>query len=470
MHVSPLTIPSFRRLFAAQVIALVGTGLSTIALTLLAFDLVGGNAASVLGTALAFKMVAYVVFAPIVGGLAHRFARKRFLVAMDLVRAATVLLFPLATQVWQIYLLIFLLNLFSAGFKPVFTATIPDIVTDERQYTRALSMSRLAYDLENLLSPLVAGLALLFVTYSGLFAANAVAFVLSALLILMTRLPLSAPSDRLGTLRQQINFGLLAYLKTPRLRGLLALYVSVSSASAMVIVNTVVYVRETLGRTESDVAIALGAAGTGSMLVALLLPRLLDKRPDRPVMLGGTILMAAGLAWMGMGPDLLALLMAWFLVGAGWSAVQTPAGRLVNRSASPGDRPAYFSAQFALSHACWLVLYSVAGQLGTRIGIETTALVLSATVVVFAVVAAALWPARDDEPLPHVHDELDHDHDHVHDEHHDHEHEGWEGDEPHRHPHRHGRVKHSHVFVIDDHHQAWPRFRVADQRHAHSHD
>ena len=305
MHVSPLTIPSLRRLFAAQVIALVGTGLSTIALTLLAFDLVGGNAASVLGTALAFKMVAYVVFAPIVGGLAHRFARKRFLIAMDLVRAATVLLFPLATQVWQIYLLIFLLNLFSAGFKPVFTATIPDIVTDERQYTRALSMSRLAYDLENLLSPLVAGLALLFVTYSGLFAANAVAFVLSALLILMTRLPLSVPSDRLGTLRQQINFGLLAYLKTPRLRGLLALYVSVSSASAMVIVNTVVYVRETLGRTESDVAIALGAAGTGSMLVALLLPRLLDKRPDRPVMLGGTILMAAGLAWMGMGPDLL---------------------------------------------------------------------------------------------------------------------------------------------------------------------
>jgi predicted MFS family arabinose efflux permease len=218
------------------------------------------------------------------------------------------------------------------------------------------------------------------------------------------------------------------------------------------------------------VAIALGAAGTGSMLVALLLPRLLDKRPDRPVMLGGTILMAAGLAWMGTGPDLLALLMAWFLVGAGWSAVQTPAGRLVNRSASPGDRPAYFSAQFALSHACWLVLYSVAGQLGTRIGIETTALVLSATVVVFAVVAAALWPARDDEPLPHVHDELDHEHEHVHDEHHDHEHGGWEGDEPHRHPHRHGRVKHSHIFVIDDHHHAWPRFRVADQRHAHSHD
>jgi hypothetical protein len=56
---NPLHNASFRKLFAAQVIALVGTGLSTVALTLLAYDLAGGNAAAVLGTALAFKMVAW---------------------------------------------------------------------------------------------------------------------------------------------------------------------------------------------------------------------------------------------------------------------------------------------------------------------------------------------------------------------------------------------------------------------------
>ena len=78
--VNPLDNASFRKLFAAQVIALVGTGLSTVALTLLAYDLVGGNAAAVLGTALAFKMLAYVIFAPIVGGLAHRFLQMLALV------------------------------------------------------------------------------------------------------------------------------------------------------------------------------------------------------------------------------------------------------------------------------------------------------------------------------------------------------------------------------------------------------
>ena len=457
MHANPLANPSFRRLFSAQVIALVGTGLSTVALTLLAYDLAGGHAAAVLGTALAFKMIAYVVFAPIVGGLAHRLRRRPFLIAMDMVRVIVVLAFPLATQVWQVYGLIFLLNLLSAGFKPVFAATIPDILPDERQYTRALSMSRLAYDLENLVSPLFAGLALLVVTYSGLFAANAVAFGLSALLIVMTRLPAPRPTERLGGLIRQISFGVISYLKTPRLRGLLVLYLGVSSASAMVIVNTVVYVRQTLGGTASEVALAMAAAGSGSMLVALVLPRLLDRVRDRPVMLWGALLMAAGLAAAGTGPGFAALLPAWFLVGAGWSAVQTPAGRLVNRSALPGDRQAYFSAQFALSHACWLLFYPLAGQLGTRIGIEATAWVLASGVVVFTAAAAFLWPKRDNVILDHVHEEIEHEHEHVHDEHHGHRHEDWPDDQPHSHPHRHHRLDHSHTYVIDDHHTTWPR-------------
>jgi len=43
--VNPLHNTSFRKLYAAQVVALVGTGLSTVALILLAYDLVGGNSA-----------------------------------------------------------------------------------------------------------------------------------------------------------------------------------------------------------------------------------------------------------------------------------------------------------------------------------------------------------------------------------------------------------------------------------------
>ena len=62
--ISVLRNPTYRNLFGAQVIALTGTGLATVALGLLAYDLAGADAGAVLGTALAIKMVAYVGVAP----------------------------------------------------------------------------------------------------------------------------------------------------------------------------------------------------------------------------------------------------------------------------------------------------------------------------------------------------------------------------------------------------------------------
>jgi MFS family permease len=453
---SPFAHPVYRQLFAAQVTALIGTGLSTVALALLAYDLAGGDAGAVLGGALALKMVAYVFVAPLVGGLAHRLPRRKMLVGLDLARAAFVLCLPLVDAIWQIYVLIFLLNACSAGFTPTFQATIPDVLPDERRYTRALSLSRLAYDLENLLSPALAAAALLVISYDGLFAANAGAFLLSAALVLSVTLPRPLPTERGKSVMANMTFGVRAYLSTPRLRALLALHMAVAAAGAMVIVNTVVYVRDHLMLGETQTAVAFAAAGTGSMVVALLLPRLLDRHEDRPFMLAGGALMTAALGLGWFAPGYATLLFLWLLLGAGSSLVQTPAGRLIRRSCHDSDRPALFAAQFALSHACWLIAYPLAGWLGSAAGILTAFPVLALVAALSALLAWRLWPTPDPVVLRHEHEAMRHEHFHVHDEHHQHPHEGWEGREPHRHPHRHAGGQHTHAFVIDMHHDRWP--------------
>lgn len=139
---------TYRHLFAAQVIALLGTGLATVALGLLAWNIAGDDAGVVLGTALAIKMVAYVTLAPVASALAVQVPRRTMLVGLDVLRAVVAVALPFVTEVWQIYVLIFLMQAASAGFTPTFQATIPDVLPDEAEYTRALSLSRLAYDLE----------------------------------------------------------------------------------------------------------------------------------------------------------------------------------------------------------------------------------------------------------------------------------------------------------------------------------
>jgi predicted MFS family arabinose efflux permease len=192
------------------------------------------------------------------------------------------------------------------------------------------------------------------------------------------------------------------------------------------------------------------------MIVPLALPRLLGRLPDRPVMLAGGAVLTAGLLFGLAGPGLLALLAVWFVLGVGSSLIQTPTGRLLRRSAHEGDRPAIYAAQFALSHACWLVAYPLAGWIGGAFGLSDAFAVLALVALSSTAGALALWPAHDPGEVEHLHVPTDHEHVHMHDQHHCHAHEGWEGQEPHRHAHSHAPLQHKHAYVIDLHHPVWP--------------
>ena len=237
---------TYRHLFFAQVVALLGTGLATVALALLAYDLAPDRAGLVLGTVFTIKMVAYVGIAPVAGAFVQHLPRRAMLVSLDAVRAAVALCLPFVSAIWQVYALVFVLQAASAAFTPTFQATIPDVLPEEDRYTRALSLSRLAYDLETLVSPTLAALLLALVGYQALFLGTAAGFLASALLVVSVLLPRKKFMRRRGVYERTTR-GIRIYLATPRLRGLLALNLAAAAAGAMVLVNTIVLARTGLG-------------------------------------------------------------------------------------------------------------------------------------------------------------------------------------------------------------------------------
>lgn len=397
-----LANPVYRRLFTAQIVALVGTGLATVALGLVAYDLSPADAGGVLGTALAIKMIAYVVVAPLAAAAVARLPRRRVLIGADVLRLVVAAALPSVGEVWQVYVLIFVMQAASATFTPTFQSVVPDVLTNEDDYTAALSLSRLAYDLESILAPVLAAALLLLVPSSALFLGTAIGFAGSALLVAATAVPRRGGQDT--DERPQLPFGARArhgaelFVRTTALRPVLLLNLAVAAAGAFVLVQTVVIVRTTFGQGEDVVPLLLAANGLGSVAAAIALPHVLRCLPERRVMLTGGVALtvAVGLAPLALGLDrpvlgLVAVGLLWFLVGLGWSSVETPVGRIIRRNVPAADLPDAFAAQFSLSHACWLLTYPLAGWLGAT-GLSSTALVLTGIAGAATLGAARLWP------------------------------------------------------------------------------
>lgn len=398
----------FRRLFAAHVVALLGTGLSTIAIGFLVFDISGGQAAAVLGTLLAIKMFTFLLIGPLAPAIARRVGVKRLLVLTDIARASVAILLPFVDNVAVAYALIFVLQAASALFTPTFQATIPRVVTDERQYTGALALSRLAYDLEALASPTIASMILVFAPSTALFLGTGVGFLGSAMLILSAALPKTIAGEAEGeAVRSEITRGTRLMISVPQLRGILTLHLALASVGAIAMVLTVPLVLGELDGSEAQAAGVLAAYGVGSLVSAALMPTILARIPPRPYMLTGLFVMAAAMlcVWpvlsMQPGQQALPWLWAiWFVAGLGNSAVLAPMGRVIRDAVPEADLPHVFAAQFSLAHGWWLLSYPVAGWGATFIGFGPITLALAAFALLALAVAARVWRPRATVPTP----------------------------------------------------------------------
>lgn len=438
-RVSPIANPAFRSLFAAQVCSLLAIGLMTVAMSLAAYRIGGAAAAGqILSFLLAVKMIAYVGIAPLAEALFAGRPRKRVMIGLDATRMALLLPMAFADQTWQIAALALLFFAVSAGFTPLFQSVIPDVLPDERAYSRALVWSRIAYTLESVLSPVIAAMVLQLVAGAFLFWVAALAFAGSIAALSLTRFPGEPQDGGKEPFLARVLKGLGIYRKTPRLRGMLLLNFALSLGMAWVLVNSVVLAGARLGDAERYFPILMAFYGLGAAIGAWLVPRLIGALDERCVMAAGALLHAAlglGIALpLGHGgyPAL------WAGFGLAASLVLTPGGLVIACSAGAADRPSLFAAHFSLSHAGWLVAYPLAGALGARLGLEPALLLLSGLTLGVAVLALGIWPARDPLVREHDHPDLPVSHPHLRDT-----------------PARGTHQRHAHAFHIDDLHPDW---------------
>ncbi|WP_394772593.1 hypothetical protein [Mucilaginibacter sp.] len=104
----------FAVLYFAESVSLLGDAFTWVGLALLSYQFGREKSAIILATALTLRVTAFIIFSPFAGVLADRMSRKTILYTTHFTRMAIVACLPFVNQEWQIYALVFLLNVFNA--------------------------------------------------------------------------------------------------------------------------------------------------------------------------------------------------------------------------------------------------------------------------------------------------------------------------------------------------------------------
>ena len=309
----------FRRLYAAQVASLLGSGLLTVALALLAARLAGDDAGVVLGTALTIKMVAYVGMAPVMRAACERFPRATVLIGADAVRLAMVAALPWSRRCGRSTSWCSHYRQRRATFTPTFTATIPTVVPHRDDYTRAVAASRIALRPGGPGLPMLAAALLFTVPPSGIFLVAATGFAASALLVgsVRTALGTATPAAGSAPFHRRATAGLESCFRAQHFPRSHRDQPSCAAVTAPVMVYSVVYVDTELdlGAGASPLLAACGVGITVHRTFA-------DGRPPhhtRSTALAGAVI-GCGPCWATTTAHLAgltypALLAVWFVIG-----------------------------------------------------------------------------------------------------------------------------------------------------------
>jgi hypothetical protein len=195
---TPLRDRDFRLLWAGMTISLLGDGIFLVAVAWQTYELSNvPTALSLVGLAMSIPHIALLLFG---GVISDRFARRRVMLAADMVRGAAMLLLALlgATGNLELVHLALLAAVYGAGtafFGPAFDAIIPDIVPPSL-FPQANALDQLVKPLAlRMMGPALGGWIVGWWGAAPAFALNAGTFIASALALSLMRVSVVHQSD-----------------------------------------------------------------------------------------------------------------------------------------------------------------------------------------------------------------------------------------------------------------------------------
>ncbi|MFF4413841.1 MFS transporter [Streptosporangium sp. NPDC001559] len=307
----------FGLFFTARSVSMLGSAMVPIATALGVGGL--GYGPTGVGLALAAWMAPVALLILFGGVFADRFTPRRMMIGADVVRVATqallAALFVFGTPgLWQVLVISAINGAAAAMYQPGVASTIPRVARDVQ---RANATLRVSESIMMLVGPGVAGAVAGFVNVGVVFALDAVGFAISAVCLLLLRLPPGSPVVVEESMWRNLRGGWLEFRSRTWMWSVILVWIIFGATlfGPLIPLGSVL-VGGRLG--DQAYGLVMSASGAGTILGGLLAMRV---RPARPLMAG-----AIGMFGFALEPLTIAIgaplgvLMAGHVVGGvGWA-------------------------------------------------------------------------------------------------------------------------------------------------------
>ena len=269
---------SFTLLWTGQLISAMGSALTALAASILVFRLTG-SALSV-GLMLIATSAPTVLIGLFAGVFVDRFDRKRIMLGSDLLRAILIFLIPflIPLNINWLYIIVALTSAITQFFDSAHASVLPEVASDE-ELSAANALMAVSSVGSMTVGFAVAGMIASRYDIEWAFYLDAFSFLVSASLILSTRVPSLPPVENtsIKAIRQNLKAGLQTVGATPILRSLFIVIAPIFLIFGFQNTLLLPFALRVLNATEFHFGLQQAAETVGIAVGSLMMARLADR-------------------------------------------------------------------------------------------------------------------------------------------------------------------------------------------------
>lgn len=343
-------------LLLGQFISKLGSSINGIGLSLyvLRFE----NPIWGLGTLMLLLTIPWIILSPFAGIIADRYSKKTIIVLCDILRGILGIALFYTKELVIFYVIVFTLTALDVIFSPAISGFLPFIV-GEKDIEEANSIYSASGQLAGLIGPALGGILVAMIGTSGVFLVNGISYILSGISEIFISSEGKVNIDKGKGIKtsvfNEIKEGIL-YAKENKKIGFVILFFAVASvAFGGLPILYLDYIQHNLGASEKLFGFFMTVSGLGTLLGALMLPKLPKRWSSFDIMVAGTgvygFLFLLFVSWKFIPYNML----IFFLIGIFTSFINVSYGIFLQQNVEKELIGRVFSLDMTLSNITMLV-------------------------------------------------------------------------------------------------------------------